>query len=236
MAHTSKPMKAVLLDVDGTLIDSNAAHARTWGDAFREFGIDADLMQIRSLVGMGGDHIVPKVSGFDDDSGLGKKITARKDQLFETDHLPKLKAFRFTRDLLQEFKKRGLKLVVATSSGRKMLDKLLAQAGIADLIDIKASADDAENSKPCPDIIMAALQKAELVPSEAVMIGDTPYDVVAATNANVRIIAFLCGGWTPADLKGAAAIFSDPADLLAHLKPRSLNQTNTRCVDVFDFN
>jgi HAD superfamily hydrolase (TIGR01549 family) len=209
-------LKAVLLDIDGTLIDSNNAHARTWVEAFAKFGIRASLTEVRDLVGMGGDHLVPKLTGLPNDSRLSEKLKAEKDRLF-SEQIPTLKAFHGARDLLSRIRKNGLSIVAATSSGSEMAEKLLSQAAVRDLIDEIASADDAAHSKPNSDIVHAALQKMRIRAEEAIMLGDTPYDVKAATSAGVEIIGFLCGGWSRSDLRGSIAVYDGPADLYVHL-------------------
>jgi phosphoglycolate phosphatase-like HAD superfamily hydrolase len=110
----------------------------------------------------------------------------------------------------------GLKLVVASSAKEDELTPLLEKAGTADLIEKKTSSDDAENSKPDPDIVKAALDRSGLAPDEVVMLGDTPYDIEAASRAGVRAVALRSGGWKDRDLSGAIAAYDDPADLLAH--------------------
>jgi phosphoglycolate phosphatase-like HAD superfamily hydrolase len=114
-------------------------------------------------------------------------------------------------------KTRGLTSVAASSAKRDELERLLAIAGAASLLDEKTSSDDAEESKPDPDILHAALKRAKAQASEAVMIGDTPYDMEAAGRAGVAAIGFRCGGWRDEDLRGAIAIYDGPWDLLARL-------------------
>ena len=207
-------LKAVLLDVDGTLIDSNDAHARAWVDAGREFGHDIEFDHVRWLIGMGGDKVLPEVTGLQEKSPEGEQLLARRGEIFREHYLPKLKPFAGTRELLERMAGDGLKLVVATSASEEDLQALLEQAGIQDLIDRAANSDDAEESKPAPDIVEAALGRGRVGPDETVMIGDTPYDIGAAQRAGVPIIGFLCGGWEAEDLRGAVSIYDGPADLL----------------------
>jgi HAD superfamily hydrolase (TIGR01509 family) len=207
--------KAVLLDIDGTLIDSNDAHARAWVDVGREFGHDIDFGHVRRLIGMGGDKVLPKVAGLEEDTDEGQRIKERRGEIFRDQYLPTLKAFPQARELLQRFRDDGHTLVVATSASKEDMDALLKQAGIQDLIEEKASSSDAEGSKPDPDIVEAALKSADAEPGEALMLGDTPYDVLASGRAGVRCVALRCGGWGDADLGDAVAVYDDPADLLA---------------------
>lgn len=208
-------MKAVLLDVDGTLIDSNDAHARAWVDVGDEFGHEIEFGHVRWLVGMGGDRVLPQLTGLDDESDEGRKILERRGEIFRERYLPRLSAFAGTHELLKRIHADGMTRVVATSASERDLAALLKQARLEDLIDESANADEAESSKPAPDIVTAALEKAGAAPDEVVMLGDTPYDVKAARRAGVRIIGVRCGGWTDKELAGAAEIYDDPADLLA---------------------
>jgi HAD superfamily hydrolase (TIGR01509 family) len=208
-------IRAVLLDVDGTLIDSNDAHARAWVDVGEEFGHRIDFGEVRWLIGMGGDRVLPKLTGLEEDSDEGRRMTERRGEIFRSRYLPQLCAFDNARALLERMHADGRKLVVATSASEKDLKALLARAGLADLIDEATNSDEADSSKPAPDIIDAALEKAGVPAHEAVMIGDTPYDVKAAQRAGVRVIGLTCGGWTEAELPGAAEVYADPADLLA---------------------
>ena len=205
----------MILDIDGTLVDSNDAHARAWVEALAEAGIDVPFEKVRPLIGMGGDKLLPRVSGLEEDSPRGKRIGERRGEIFKEHYLPRLKAFPATRELLLKMRERGLKLAVATSAKEDELKPLLKIAGAADLIEEKTSSDDAENSKPDPDIVKAALDELQLSADEAVMIGDTPYDIEAASRAGLKAIAFRSGGWNDAELARAIAIYDGPADLLA---------------------
>ena len=208
--------RAILLDVDGTLIDSNDAHAQAWVDAGAEFGYAIEFDRVRWLVGMGGDKVLPELTGLSEDSEEGKKILDRRGEIFRTKYLPQLKPFPKARELLLRFREEGYKLVVATSASEKDLQALLKQAGVDDVIERATTSDDAAESKPAPDIVVAALKKAHAKPDEAIMLGDTPYDVAAARRAGVEIVAVRCGGWHDEDLAGAVTIYDDPADILKH--------------------
>jgi HAD superfamily hydrolase (TIGR01509 family) len=207
--------ETVLFDVDGTLIDSNAAHAETWAQALREDGVPATVDQIRALVGMGGDKLLPKVAGVTEDSPRGKALGQRKKALFK-DRLPHLHATPGARELLEFLRDRGKQLVVATSADDQDMTALLKQAGVDDLFPKRTSKDDAAESKPDPDIVHAAMARAGARQETTVMVGDTPYDIESAGRAGVATIALRCGGpWSDADFQGAALIADDPADLLA---------------------
>jgi phosphoglycolate phosphatase-like HAD superfamily hydrolase len=205
---------AVILDVDGTLVDSNDAHARAWVDAFAEHGIAVAFERVRRAIGMGGDKLMPAVAGLDAESADGKKISQRRGEIFTERYLPTVRPFPRVRELIERFAADGFTLAVASSAQEDELTPLLEIAGVADLISTKTSSDDAENSKPDPDIVQAALKRTECDPGAAVMLGDTPYDVEAALRAGIQIAALECGGWGRAELRGAAEVHGDPADLL----------------------
>lgn len=215
-------LKAVLFDVDGTLVDSNDAHAAAWVKAFSEFRVAVDRDRVRRCIGMGGDKLMPEVSGIKDDSPLGEKIGKRRSAIFKQEFLPTLKAFRDAGRLVAAVKERGLTAVAASSAKKDELEPLLEIANATWLMDAATSSDDAEDSKPDPDIIVAALQRAKASARDAVMIGDTPYDVEAATRAGVRTIAFRSGGWRDEDLSGAIAIYEGAWDLLARFDESAL--------------
>jgi HAD superfamily hydrolase (TIGR01509 family) len=209
-------LRGVIFDVDGTLVDSNDAHARSWVDTFAEAGYNVPFDVVRPLIGMGGDKLLPKTIGIAAESDEGKKLTRRRSEIFREKYLPHLKPLEGSRDLLLRVRADKLKPVVATSAKDEELEGLLKAAQVADLMEEKATASDAKRSKPDPDIVVAAIKESELPPSDLVMIGDTPYDIEAATKAGVRIIAFRSGGWKDPDLRGASEIYDGPADLLRH--------------------
>ena len=217
-------VSAVLFDVDGTLVDSNDAHAHAWVLAFAEHRVEVDFAEVRRRIGMGGDKLMPEVSGIAEDSPQGAAIAGRRTQIFRERFLPTLRAFPDAGRLVSAIKARGLRTVAASSAKRDELEPLLAIAGAGSLMDEKTSGDDADASKPDPDIVHAALDRVGAKAADALMIGDTPYDVDAARRAGVAAIAFRCGGWTDADLEGAIAVYDGPWDLLARLDESPLRR------------
>ncbi len=212
-------IRCIILDIDGTLVLSNNAHARAWEEVLAEHGYATPYDDIRPLIGMGGDKLLPKLNPrLTQDDIMAKAISGRRSQLFLKKYAPNLKPTRGARDLILELHDRGIKRVVATSANEQELDALLAAARVSDLIDGSASKADATESKPSPDIVTAALEKSGCTPSDCVMLGDTPYDVQAARSAGIAIIAVRCGGASDADLAGADEVYDDPADFLAHLR------------------
>jgi HAD superfamily hydrolase (TIGR01509 family) len=208
-------LTGVLLDVDGTLVDSNDAHARVWVRALSEHGIQVEFATLRRLIGKGGDKLLPEVSGLDAESPEGKAISERRGELFKKEFLPTLRPFPGAKELMARMKEQGLRLAVASSSKKDELKELLRVCGADEFIEASTSSDDAENSKPDPDIVHAALARIGQPPGQVILLGDTPYDVEAGTKAGIRVVALRCGGWGDADLKGAIKVYDDPADLLA---------------------
>jgi len=209
-------LKGVIFDVDGTLVDSNDAHAQSWVETFAEAGYDVPFHVVRPLIGMGGDKLLPRTIGVSNDSEEGKKLTKRRSEIFREKYLPRLQPLKGSRDLVKRVRSDGLKAIVATSAKDEELRGLLKAAQVEDLMQEKATASDAKKSKPDPDIIQAAIEESGVSPSELVMIGDTPYDIEAAIRAHVAPIGFRSGGWTDEELKGAVEIYDGPADLLQH--------------------
>jgi len=207
--------RAAILDVDGTLVDSNDAHAQAWVTAFNEAGIDVSSDRVRRAIGMGGDKLLPHVSGLNAESKVGRRISARRGEIFRTEFLPHLTAFPSVRELVQQFLADGYRVVVASSAESDELDPLLEIAGITDLLQARSSSKDANRSKPDPDIVVAALNRSGADPSQAIMVGDTPYDVEAALAAGIEIVGVETGGWGPDDLRGAAEVHTGVAELCA---------------------
>lgn len=222
-------LQGLILDVDGTLVLSNDAHAQAWVDAFGAFGYEVPFEKVRPLIGMGGDQVIPKmVPGLTDEEGDGKAISQRRKELIINRYGPTLAPTKGTREFISQMQQAGLKLIIASSATSEELQVLLKAAQVDDLLkDVEATtSSDAEASKPAPDIVEAALNKIQMEPSQVVMLGDTPYDIKSANAAQVGVIALRCGGFDDTQLAGAIAIYDDPADLLAHYDQSPLGNQN----------
>ncbi|NUP12158.1 MAG: HAD family hydrolase [Polyangiaceae bacterium] len=206
-------LRAVLLDIDGTLVDSNDAHAGAWQKALLEFGHDVSKSAIRDWIGKGGDRLLPELTGIAEASKEGRAISARRKELFRDHYLPKLRMFPRADELVVRMFDQGLLLAAATSATRSEVLALLKIAGVDDLIHVETTADDVSSSKPAPDVVNAALEMLRVPPERAVFIGDTPYDVEAGLRAGVPVIAVESGGWSGRDLKGAIEVYRDVEDL-----------------------
>lgn len=208
------PIRGVILDLDGTLIDSNEAHARAWVEAMAEFGFRPGVEMVRRLIGMGGKFLLPQATGVSAESEIGKEISALRRNIFLERYLPELRPFPKARELLLRMQAGGLKRVVASASKRDEVEAMLKQAGIDDLADGTTSASDVDDPKPESDVIEAALKKLALPPQEVLLLGDTPYDIEAAGKVGVGAVILRTGGWEDQALTGARAIYRDPAELL----------------------
>jgi HAD superfamily hydrolase (TIGR01509 family) len=209
-------LQGAILDVDGTLVLSNDAHADAWVEAFKDFGYEIEFEQVRPLIGMGGDQLMPKlVSELSAEEGKGKEISDHRKKLVVNKYAPNVTPAPGARELVQRMRDEGLRLIIATSAKKEELSILLKAAQVDDLLPEATTSSDAEESKPAPDIVEAALSKLNIQPDQVVMLGDTPYDIKSAKGAGVGVIAFRCGGFDDRQLSEAIAIYNDPADLLA---------------------
>jgi HAD superfamily hydrolase (TIGR01509 family) len=217
------PIRGVIFDLDGTLVDTNWHHVEAWRRAFATFGYDVSRDRIASQVGKGGDQLVPTVLGEEAAGRDGNALRKRHGEEFKaTAGREKFGVIPGAVELLTELRRRGVKTALATSSPAALVDATMNSVGVdfRKLVDVATTADDADASKPAPDIVLAALDKLGLPPAECVMIGDTPFDVLACKPSAVACWGVACGGCHPAaalTAVGAAKVFADPADVLAHL-------------------
>jgi phosphoglycolate phosphatase-like HAD superfamily hydrolase len=210
------PIRGIILDVDGTFIDSNDAHAKSWTEAMAEYGYQVSFEKVCPMIGMGGDKVLPQTIHLQKDSEIGSQISKRREAIFKERYLPRLRAFPGAKELLQEMRKRGLNLAIASSAQPDERKSLLRLVGAEVLVEEKTSSKDVSRSKPDPDVMRVALQGTGLDAHEVLMIGYIAYDIEAARKAHVGTTAFHCSGWKDADLVGALVIHDGPADLLAH--------------------
>jgi HAD superfamily hydrolase (TIGR01549 family) len=221
-------IEGVIFDIDGTLVDSVDLHAEAWQESFRHFGHDVPFHEIRQQIGKGSDKLIPHFLPPEEVKRIGKQLDEFRGQLWKQQYLPRVRPFPKVRELLQRVLEDGKKIALASSAKGDELEKYKEIAGIADLIHEETSSDDVERSKPDPDIIHAAVNKLQdFKPDQLIMIGDTPWDALAAKKAGVNTIGVLCGGFPEQQLKeaGCIAIYRDPADLLAHYEESPLSVT-----------
>ncbi len=212
-------IEAVIFDVDGTLVDSVDFHAEAWERAFARYGKDIGFDAIRSQIGKGGDQLMPEFLDEAEMTSFGEALDAARSDIFKSEYLHRVKGFPGAADLLSEIRRRGRKTALASSAKADELKVYKHAAGVEGLTDAETSSDDAERSKPHPDIFQAALKRLKLGPDRVLVVGDTPYDADAARRAGIASIGVLCGGFEGEDIRrgGAGRVYRDPLDLLAHI-------------------
>ncbi|MBC7910346.1 MAG: HAD family hydrolase [Pyrinomonadaceae bacterium] len=211
-------IKAVIFDIDGTLVDSVDLHAQAWKEAIKEYGKDIPYQQVRHQIGKGSDQLLPVFFSREELDEFGEALEEHRSKLYKREFLPRVRAFPDVRALFERIIADGKRVALASSAKAEELKVYKKIANIEDLVEEETSADDAEKSKPHPDIFKAALEKlGDVEPHEAIVIGDTPYDAEAAGKLKIRSIGVLCGGFPEMELSsaGASPIFQDPSDLLA---------------------
>ena len=211
-------LKAVIFDVDGTLVDSVDFHAQAWADAFKEIGHDIEFDAVRGQIGKGSDQLMPVFLSKQELEEKGESLSKRRGEILKQRYLSKIKAFPDVRALFERIKADGTRIVLASSAKADELEIYKKIAKIDGLTDAETSSDDAEESKPEPDIFGAAMSKlGDVKPHEVIVVGDTPYDAEAAAKAGLRTIGVLCGGFSEDSLREARciAIYKGPTDLLA---------------------
>jgi len=210
---------AFIFDIDGTLVDSNELHVDSWDRAFRRFGKQFPREQLRAQIGKGSDQYLPEFLTPDEIDRFGKALDDYRSELFRNEYLLKVRPFPKVWELFQRIRDDDKRIVLA-SSGKKADTKYYVDLlKVDNLIDGYVTGDDADSSKPAPDIFAASLKKlGHISRADAVTVGDTRFDVEAARKAGLTTIAFLCGGTSESALRetGAAVIYRDPADFLAH--------------------
>jgi HAD superfamily hydrolase (TIGR01509 family) len=217
--------KAVIFDVDGTLVDTNDFHAASWVQALGDFGISAELEEIRSQMGKGGDQMLPSLLPSDLLSEKGADIEKHRGELFKRECLPRVCGFPGVRPLFERIRAAGQRIVLASSGRAAEVERYQEIAGISDLVDAVTTKDDAEHSKPCPDIFEAALERiAPIKPDQAIVVGDSPFDAEAAAKAGLKTVGLLCGGFPEHVLReaGCVEIYRNPEDLLANYERSAL--------------
>ena len=209
--------KAVIFDVDGTLVDSVDLHAQAWVDAFQDFGHQVGFAEVRRQIGKGGDQLLPVFLSQDEIERTGEELEQHRGRVLKARYLPQITPFPDVRALFQRLLADGMRIALASSAKQEELETYKRVARIGGLLHAETSSDDAEKSKPHPDIFQAAMKRLDgIAAADIIVVGDTPYDAEAAAKAGLRTIGLLCGGWTAEELKqaGCIAVYQDPADLL----------------------
>lgn len=229
MANSTPPpggiRRGVLFDVDGTLIDSSYIHTMSWWGAFRQYGHDVPMAAIHQLVGMGGARLVDNLLPSGRDRDEDEDIMASHGALYAS-HWPALRALDGARDLLDRCHAGGLAVALASSARERDLQVMRSVLAADDSIDAATSANDAKESKPAPDILVAALESVGVEAGNAVYVGDAVWDMKAAAALGIPAIGVTCGGINASQLRdaGAVEVYDGPRDLLANLESSAIGR------------
>ncbi|HEV8337543.1 MAG TPA: HAD family hydrolase [Candidatus Polarisedimenticolia bacterium] len=222
---SSKGIRAVIFDIDGTLVDSVDLHARSWKEIFAAYGKQVPFEEARRQIGKGADQLMPVFFSAEEIRRFGEEMEEARGRLFRSRYLPLVRPFPKTRELFQRLKDDGVRIALASSASREDLDEYTRLARIQDLVDEQITADDVSQSKPHPEVFEVALEAlGNPDPANVTVVGDTPYDVQAARKAGLDTVGVLSGGFSEDDLRGAGAvaIYRDIEDLLAHYEESPL--------------
>jgi HAD superfamily hydrolase (TIGR01549 family) len=210
-------VRAVIFDIDGTLVNSVDLHARAWKEAFEKFGHVIPLEVLRGQIGKGGDQLIPVFLSPQEQDRFGEELEEYRGRIFKANYLHMVRPFPRVRELLQRVNQDGKQIALASSAKQDEIEAYKRIANIEDLVEEQTSADDAERSKPHPDIFEAALKRLrDVSATEAVNVGDSPYDAIAAGKLGMTCLGVLSGGFSEEDLRasGCSAIYRDCSDLL----------------------
>ena len=213
-------IRSILFDIDGTLVDSNEFHVLAWQRAFDAHGFALSPELIREQIGKGADMLIPALLPKLDEQRR-QRIAEHHDETFRRDYRARVEPFEHAAALVRAVTDRGCAVVLASSSNQDDVDHYIDLLGIRTLLAGATTADDVAHSKPAGDIFAAALKKLpDAQPGETLVIGDTPYDVIAAAKCGLETIALRSGGFSDAQLRraGARSIYEGVGDLLAHLE------------------
>jgi phosphoglycolate phosphatase-like HAD superfamily hydrolase len=227
-AGSSGVRHGVLFDVDGTLVDSNYQHTLAWGQAFHRFGHDVPMAEIHRAIGMGGDKLVAHLLGEDRDTEQDEELDSTHGAIFST-YWPALRAFQGAGELVRRCADDGLTVVLASSASKQELGVLRGVIDADEAISAATSSSDAENSKPSPDILEAALEAGGLEAANAVFVGDSVWDVLAASKLEIPTIGLASGGTSEAELReaGAVEVYKDIRALLDAFDDGALHRLAT---------
>jgi len=235
-------LKAVIFDIDGTLVDTVDFHAQSWHRTFEHFGHQIPYEQIRPQIGKGSDQLMPvffsleELNKSDDDSSptFGERMRDYRRELYKREYHPRVKAFPMVRELFQRVKADGKRIALASSATKDDVATYKQIMNVGDLVDAATTTSETKASKPEPDIFLVTLDKlSDIAPQEAIVVGDTPYDAIAASKANLQTIGLLCGAFPEESLlkAGCIAVYQDPAALLAHYDESPLGNPNYRSIN-----
>ena len=211
-------IRAVIFDIDGTLVDSNDAHARCWIEAFAKFGKRIEWDVVRHQIGKGGDLLVPDLLNAREMRRFGEQLKEYRGELWKRAYMSDVAPFAGAREALHELHGRGIKLAFASSSSAEEVEYHTQLLGVGELLETATSKDDAEMSKPSPEIFRAALERTGSDEARTLAVGDTPYDILAAHRIPLPIAAVRCGGFEDKLLGKAEFLFDHVEELVREIE------------------
>ena len=223
-------IEALLCDMDGTLVQSNWLHAEAWQRAFAGMSLALELEDVRRQIGKGGDELIPVYVPWWKRRQVEEPLKAYRKFIFEQDYLSQVKALPGARELLVRVKAEGIRVALASSADKEQLGVYKKIVGIEDVVEEETSADDADKSKPHPDIFSAALRRLKLPAAKCMALGDTPYDAEAAGLAGMRTIGVTTGGWSREELMAAGCVeaYESVGELLERFEESALVRVGLR--------
>ncbi len=223
-------IEALLCDIDGTLVQSNWLHAEAWQVSFAAMGIELELEDVRRQIGKGGDELIPVFVPWWKRSAIEGPLKAYRKFVFQHDYLSRVKPLPKVREFLQRVRNANIKVALSSSASNEDLQAYKRIANMEDLIDEETSADDADKSKPHPDIFDATLRKLRLPANMCMALGDTPYDAEAAGHAGLLTIGVTTGGWSHEELMaaGCVEVYESVAELLERFEESMLVRNDLR--------
>jgi HAD superfamily hydrolase (TIGR01549 family) len=219
------PLSAVIFDIDGTLTDSVDIHAMAWQEALRKFGHEVPYTRIRKQIGKGGDQLLQTLLSRAEFEDHGEELDRYRGDLFKRKYLKLIRPLSMVPELFRRVREQGTKIVLASSAKRDEVEYYEKLLHVEDLVEHETSADDAERSKPHPDIFAAAMERlGNPAATEVIAVGDTPYDAQATAQISVACVGVLSGGWSRPELRraGCIEVFAGPAELLARFDESAL--------------
>jgi HAD superfamily hydrolase (TIGR01509 family) len=210
--------EAILLDVDGTLVDSNDKHTDCWVEAFAKFGKEIEWKLIRQQIGKGGDLLVPDTLNAREMRAIGEPLKEYRGELWKDKYMKSVEPFPGVRESIRAFADRGIKLAFASSSNPDEVEYYVELLGVGDLLEGTTSKEDAQFSKPSPEIFQSALERVQSDPARTIVVGDTPYDILAAHRIPLPVVALRCGGFAEELLAKAEFVFDDLNEMTRELE------------------
>ena len=211
-------VRAVLMDIDGTLLDSTEAQTQSWLRILQDFGYNVEYRQVRARIGMGQDRLLRELCGISEGSARARRMLPAREFLLRSYYLPKLELFPQVREFLAHLQGSGVKLAVVTSAPRIEAFALLGRGQLLACVDHVVSKEDALQTKPSADGVLHALERMRVRPDHAFMLASSPYDLAAAHAARVPSLALKSAGWPDSTLLDAVGVYRDIEDLLAQIQ------------------